>query len=44
MDTPLRHFLEIPYEQLEEMNVQAKGDRVAGTICCWRSESGSTTV
>jgi len=20
MDTPLRHFLEIPYEQLEEMN------------------------
>src|SRR5512144_1866067 len=30
MDTPLRHFLEIPYEQLEEMNVQAKADRVAG--------------
>src|SRR5512143_2077315 len=30
MDTPLRHFLEIPYEQLEEMNVEAKADRVAG--------------
>ena len=30
MDTPLRHFLEIPYEQLEEMNLQAKADRVAG--------------
>src|SRR5512144_2188378 len=30
MDTPLRHFLEIPYEQLEEMNVQAKAERVAG--------------
>ena len=30
MDTPLRHFLEIPYEQLEEMNVAAKADRVAG--------------
>src|SRR5512136_1103979 len=28
MDTPLRHFLEIPYEQLEEMNLQAKADRV----------------
>jgi glutamine synthetase len=30
METPLRHFLEIPYEQLEEMNLQAKADRVAG--------------
>jgi glutamine synthetase len=30
MDTPLRHFLEIPYEQLEEMNLRAKADRVAG--------------
>lgn len=30
MDTPLRHFLEIPYEQLEEMNLQAKADRIAG--------------
>ena len=30
MDTPLRHFLEIPYEQLEEMNLQAKSDRLAG--------------
>ena len=30
MDTPLRHFLEIPYDQLEEMNLQAKADRVAG--------------
>ena len=30
MDTPLRHFLEIPYEQLEEMNLAAKADRVAG--------------
>ena len=26
----LRDFLEIPYEQLEEMNLQAKADRVAG--------------
>jgi glutamine synthetase len=36
MDTPLREFLEIPYSQLEEMNLQAKADRVAardpGTI------------
>ena len=23
MDTPFRHFLEIPYDQLEEMNLQA---------------------
>src|SRR5512135_2528293 len=30
MDTPLRSFLEIPYEQLEEMNLQAKNDRLAG--------------
>jgi glutamine synthetase len=30
MDTPLRHFLEIPYEQLEEMNLAAKSDRLAG--------------
>ena len=30
MDMPLRHFLEIPYEQLEEMNLQAKSDRLAG--------------
>jgi glutamine synthetase len=30
MDTPLRHFLEIPYEQLEETNLRAKADRVAG--------------
>jgi glutamine synthetase len=30
MDTPLRDFLEIPYEQLEEMNLEAKADRVAG--------------
>jgi len=30
MDTPLRHFLEIPYEQLEEMNLQAKSDRLSG--------------
>jgi len=30
MDTPLRQFLEIPYEQLEEMNLAAKADRVAG--------------
>ena len=30
MDTPLRRFLEIPYEQLEEMNLQAKSDRLAG--------------
>jgi glutamine synthetase len=30
MDTPLRRFLEIPYEQLEEMNLQAKEDRVSG--------------
>jgi glutamine synthetase len=30
MDTPLRHFLEIPYDQLEEMNLAGKADRVAG--------------
>jgi glutamine synthetase len=30
MDTQLRRFLEIPYEQLEEMNLQAKSDRLAG--------------
>lgn len=30
MDTTLRRFLEIPYEQLEEMNLQAKSDRLAG--------------
>ena len=30
MDTPLRDFLQIPYDQLEEMNLQAKADRVAG--------------
>jgi glutamine synthetase len=30
METPLRHFLEIPYEQLEEMNLKAKAERVAG--------------
>jgi len=27
--TPLRDFLEIPYDQLEEMNLAAKSDRVA---------------
>ncbi len=30
MDTPLRDFLEIPYDQLEEMNLATKADRVAG--------------
>ena len=30
MDTPLRDFLEIPYDKLEELNLQAKADRVAG--------------
>ena len=30
METPLRHFLEIPYDQLEEMNLATKADRVAG--------------
>jgi glutamine synthetase len=30
MDTSLRQFLEIPYDKLEEMNLQAKADRVAG--------------
>lgn len=29
MTTPLREFLEIPYEKLEEMNLAAKADRVA---------------
>ncbi len=29
MTIPLREFLEIPYEQLEEMNLAAKADRVA---------------
>src|SRR5678816_2182148 len=27
---PLRDFLEIPYDQLEEMNLEAKADRVSG--------------
>ena len=30
MDTALRDFLEIPYDKLEELNLQAKADRVAG--------------
>src|SRR5262245_56090440 len=30
MDTPLRDFLEIPYERLEELNLEAKAERVAG--------------
>jgi glutamine synthetase len=30
MSTPLRDFLEIPYDQLEEMNLAAKADRIAG--------------
>jgi glutamine synthetase len=29
MNTSLRDFLEIPYEKLEEMNLQAKADRLA---------------
>jgi glutamine synthetase len=29
MDTPLRDFLEIPYDQLEDLNLQSKADRVA---------------
>ena len=29
MTTPLREFLEIPYEKLEEMNLAAKADRIA---------------
>jgi len=29
MSTPLRDFLEIPYEQLEEMNLEAKTDRLS---------------
>ena len=28
MISPLRHFLEIPYEQLEEMNLEAKNERL----------------
>jgi len=30
MDVPLRRFLEIPYDQLEEMNLVAKAERLAG--------------
>jgi glutamine synthetase len=30
MNTALRDFLEIPYDKLEELNLQAKADRVAG--------------
>ncbi len=30
MTTPLRDFLEIPYDQLEEMNLAAKAERLAG--------------
>ncbi|TVQ93660.1 MAG: glutamine synthetase [Chromatiaceae bacterium] len=29
MDTPLRRFLELPYEQLEERNLSAKAERLA---------------
>src|SRR5437868_5703435 len=29
MTTPLRDFLEIPYDQLEEQNLQIKADRLA---------------
>ena len=29
MTTALRDFLEIPYDKLEEMNLQAKADRLA---------------
>lgn len=28
MTSPLRHFLELPYEQLEEMNLEAKNERL----------------
>ncbi len=31
MDSPLRDFLEIPYDQLEEMNLAAKAERLART-------------
>ena len=31
MTTPLRDFLEIPYDKLEEMNLQIKADRIART-------------
>ncbi len=31
MTTPLRDFLEIPYERLEEMNLQIKAERLAHT-------------
>ena len=31
MTAPLRDFLEIPYDQLEEMNLQIKADRLART-------------
>ncbi len=30
MDTPLRRFLEIPYDTLEELNIQAKAERLSG--------------
>ena len=30
METPLRDFLEIPYEKLEEMNLAAKAERLSG--------------
>ncbi len=30
METPLRDFLEIPYDKLEQMNLEAKADRIAG--------------
>src|SRR5512135_300858 len=30
MTTPLRDFLEIPYEKLEEMNLAAKAERLSG--------------
>ena len=39
MTTPLRDFLEIPYDKLEEMNLEAKDDRVARKDPATRSAS-----
>ncbi len=38
METALRHFLEIPYDELEEMNLATKADRVAGKDPAWLRE------
>jgi hypothetical protein len=39
----LRDFLEIPYDQLEEMNLEAKQQRLTGSTPTRSARSGSST-